>query len=196
MKVNLKQAKFVLSATLFSQRPKDVSSEVAFVGRSNVGKSSLINALCHQKQLAKTSQTPGCTQLCNYFSAGEGAYLVDLPGVGYAKTSQWIKSQFSARLSEYILSDNPACAAICLLVDGRHIGLPLDISLYEWIQSNDKEVIIVVTKIDKLRQKERQTLPSRLQHAFGTTNAFATASRNGAGIAPLRSYLESLLKTH
>jgi GTP-binding protein len=145
------QAKFLTSAAKVEQSPPDTGAEVAFAGRSNAGKSSAINALCQQKSLARTSKTPGRTQLLNFFSLDEDHRLVDLPGYGYAKVAEKIKLQWQAELAAY-LEQRKSLRGVILLADVRHPLKEFDLQMLEWSNSIQLPVHILLTKADKLKR--------------------------------------------
>src|SRR5688572_24788718 len=142
-------AEFCKSAFEMSHWPVDGRPEIAFLGRSNVGKSSLINSLLQRKGLARTSNTPGRTQSINFFLINESFYFVDLPGYGYAKVSKTMRSDWGVMAEEY-LSEREELIVSVQLVDARHKPTALDLQLHEWLVYNEKNHIIVATKADKL----------------------------------------------
>jgi GTP-binding protein len=145
----IKQARFIISNTDVTKCPVPDLPEYAFIGRSNVGKSSLINMLTGQKNLAKVSEKPGKTQLINHFIINESWYLVDLPGYGYAKTSISVKEKFQKLISRYILNrENLYC--LFVLIDIRHEAQKIDIEFLTWLGENEIPFAIVFTKADKL----------------------------------------------
>ena len=131
--------------------PKNDLPEIAFVGKSNVGKSSLINTLMQRKSLARTSQAPGKTQTINYYKVNDSLYFVDLPGYGYAKVSQEIRQKWGKMIERYITS-SPTLKLICLLVDIRHEPTENDRLMYEWIKYYGYKVLLILTKADKLKR--------------------------------------------
>jgi GTP-binding protein len=143
------QTRFLVSAAKLSQTPPDQGLEVAFAGRSNAGKSSALNALCQQKALARTSKTPGRTQLLNFFSIDEQRRLVDLPGYGFAKVSEQIKQQWQDALTDYLQNRN-SLRGVILLVDVRHPIKEFDRQMLEWSSQIGLPVHILLTKADKL----------------------------------------------
>lgn len=145
------QARFLISAAKPVQAPEDKGREIAFAGRSNAGKSSAINTLCGQKSLARTSKTPGRTQLLNFFSLDEDSRLVDLPGYGYAKVAEGIKNQWQQALAEY-LQERQSLAGIILLMDVRHPLREFDQKMLEWSEYNKIPTHILLTKADKLKR--------------------------------------------
>lgn len=149
------QITFVSSASRASQLPES-AVEVAFVGRSNVGKSSLINALANQKQLARVSNTPGRTQLINLFSLATGGTLVDLPGYGYAKVPSKIRRDWPEMIEGYLL-DRETLAMVFILVDGEIGPTPLDTQMLDWLRENQVPHTVVATKWDKVKSSKRDT---------------------------------------
>lgn len=149
MQLNFHKATFLVSAATFSQLPPEQGKEVAFVGRSNVGKSSALNALTQQKSLARTSKTPGRTQLINFFSLDEERRLVDLPGYGYAKVAKAVKQRWQKTLDQY-LSQRQCLQGVVLLIDIRHPLKEFDMSMLEWGQHYQIPMHILLTKADKL----------------------------------------------
>lgn len=145
----IKQARFLISNTDVQKCPPPDRPEYAFIGRSNVGKSSLINMLVGQKSLAKVSVRPGKTQLINHFIIDESWYLVDLPGYGYAKISLSVKEKFQKLISRYILNrENLYC--LFVLIDIRHAPQQIDIEFISWLGENNIPFAIIFTKADKL----------------------------------------------
>ncbi|WP_026889354.1 ribosome biogenesis GTP-binding protein YihA/YsxC [Clostridium beijerinckii] len=151
--MRIKKSDFITSAVKKNQYPIDDRAEVAFVGRSNVGKSSLINSLTNRKKLAKVSQTPGKTRLVNFFLINDDFYLVDLPGYGYAKVSKTEKDSWGKTVEMY-LNDREQLKRVVLLVDSRHKPTGDDIIMHEWIKHFGYDVIVVATKSDKLTRNE------------------------------------------
>lgn len=145
------QAKFLVSAAKLSQCPPDTGMEVAFAGRSNAGKSSALNALCQQKSLARTSKTPGRTQLLNFFSIDEKRHLVDLPGYGFAKVSEQVKQQWQQAMADY-LENRQSLRGVILLADVRHPLKEFDRQMLEWSDNIGLPVHILLTKADKLKR--------------------------------------------
>ena len=151
----IKDVEFVMSNSDVRKCPKPDRPEYAFIGRSNVGKSSLINMVMNKKGLAKTSSTPGKTQLVNHFSVNQSWYLVDLPGYGYAKVPKAQKVKFERMISDYILQrENLVC--VFVLVDLRHAPQQIDLEFMEWLGVSSIPFTMVFTKLDKLKQSEIQ----------------------------------------
>lgn len=151
--MEIKQSEFIISAVKPQQYPTDNRCEIAFVGRSNVGKSSLINSLTNRKKLAKVSGTPGKTRLINFFLINSSFYLVDLPGYGYAKVSKTEKASWGKIIETYLVK-RPQLKKVVLLVDCRHKPTGDDIMMYEWIKHYGYDIAIVATKSDKLTKNE------------------------------------------
>jgi len=149
------KAEFVISAVGPAQYPEDALPEIALAGRSNVGKSSLINRMISRKNLARTSATPGKTQQLNYYRVNEDLYLVDFPGYGYAKVSKTQRAAFGEMVEKYLLSRDEL-KLVLLVVDMRHPPTKDDVSMYEWLQHYDRPVCVVATKADKIPKTRRQ----------------------------------------
>lgn len=150
--MDIKSAQFVISNTDLEKCPKGSLPEYAFIGRSNVGKSSLINSICNKKNLAKTSSRPGKTQLINHFLINEKWHLVDLPGYGYARVSKSQKKVFQSFITSYFEKRKQLINAF-LLIDIRHEPQPIDLKFMEWLGENQIPFSIVFTKADKLKPK-------------------------------------------
>jgi len=164
-------AEFSLSVHAPEQCPQDALPEVAFLGRSNVGKSSLINTLLGRKKLVRTSSKPGCTRALNFFLINGRWYFVDLPGFGYAAVSRELKAAWGRLALDY-LGQRPNLAAVVFLQDGRRQPGPEELFLWEFLQAQGRRVIPVLTKADKLKQRDR----SRQLQLF-------TAALAGFGVA-------------
>jgi len=151
--MEIKSARFVISNTDISKCPAPVLPEYAFIGRSNVGKSSLINMLVNQRDLAKTSGKPGKTQLINHFMVNDNWYLVDLPGYGYAQVSKDKRQHFEQFISDYILRrENLMCMFV--LIDSRLPPQRIDLEFMEWLGENNVPFVMVFTKTDKLSKNK------------------------------------------
>ena len=181
------QLRFLSSATRANQLP-DSDAEVAFVGRSNVGKSSLINALANQKQLARVSNTPGRTQLINIFRHDGGGTLVDLPGYGYAKVPGRIRNDWQEMIEGYLLDREPL-EMVFVLVDGEIGPTPLDVQMLAWLRDNDVPHTVVATKTDKVkssqRQRRKRELAERCQLEPG--DVVSVSATKGSGLDQLRA---------
>lgn len=138
-----------------SKLPDNVHPEVAFAGKSNVGKSSLINALMNRKSLARTSAQPGKTQTINYYHINDAVYFVDLPGYGFARASESVKAQWGKMIEDY-LHKSKQLKAVFLLIDIRHAPSENDCIMYDWICRNGYQPIIIATKLDKINRSQIQ----------------------------------------
>lgn len=154
-----------------SKLPENDKMEIAFAGKSNVGKSSLINGLLNRKSLARTSSSPGKTQTINFYNVNKELYFVDLPGYGYAKVSQSVKEQWGKLIERY-LQKSKQLKAVFLLIDIRHDPSANDKMMYDWIVHNGYQPIIIATKVDKLKrsqvQKHVKALKQGLELLAGT----------------------------
>lgn len=173
-------AVFVRSAFGKKEWLDDVKPEIAFLGRSNVGKSSLINSLVGKKGLARTSNTPGRTRSINFFLVNEKFYFVDLPGYGFAKVSKQVRSSWGKMAEEYLLERQQLKLSIHL-VDSRHEPTELDKSLNEWLIFHQKPHIIIATKIDKISKNQLQKGLLIIQRAFPTSKIIPYSSITGEG---------------
>jgi len=138
-----------------SKLPENIHPEVAFAGKSNVGKSSLINALMNRKSLARTSSQPGKTQTINYYNINDAIYFVDLPGYGYAQVNERVKAQWGKMIEDY-LHRSKQLKEVFLLIDIRHAPSNNDCIMYEWIRRQGFEPIIIATKLDKIKRSQLQ----------------------------------------
>jgi len=180
------QIRFVSSASRTHQLP-EADREVAFVGRSNVGKSSLINALANQKQLARVSNTPGRTQLINLFEHLGGGTIVDLPGYGYAKVPGHIRKDWGAMIEGYLL-EREGLEMVFVLVDGPIGPTPLDEQMLDWLRDNDVPHTVVATKMDKVKSAKRRTRKNELAAGcmLDTGDIVWVSSAKGVNIDQLR----------
>lgn len=152
--MKIHSADYTISAVSTAQYPTEILPEFLFMGRSNVGKSSFINMILNRKNLARTSSKPGKTQAINFYLINEAFYFVDVPGYGYAKVSKKQREQFGKMIEEYLTTrDN--LKFVCLLIDFRHGPTEDDILMYNFLKYYDLKTVVVATKADKVRQKER-----------------------------------------
>lgn len=158
-------ATFLQSAAKVPQLPDDSGFEVAFAGRSNAGKSSALNCLTNQRQLARTSKTPGRTQLINLFSLDEQRRLVDLPGYGYAKVSMEVRLEWQRHLAEY-LEKRQSLRGLILLMDCRHPLKDLDKTMIDWALAREMKVHVLLTKADKLGRGEQKNTILKFSNAY------------------------------
>lgn len=164
--MEIKTSEFITSAVTKNQYPQDSRMEFAFVGRSNVGKSSLINTLTNRRKLAKVSGTPGKTRLVNFFLMNNTFYFVDLPGYGYAKVSKVEKATWGGMIEAY-LGNRLQLKKVVLLVDSRHKPSTDDVLMYQWIKHFGYKVVIVGTKKDKLTKNELAKSDKMIRETLG-----------------------------
>ncbi len=180
-------ANFLTGAVSSKQYPRDNCPEFAFAGRSNVGKSSLINSLLNRKKLVKTSSTPGKTQMLNFFKINDQLIFVDLPGYGFAKVPFAVKNRWKNMIEEYLLT-RKTLVCVVLIIDMRRTPTELDIELKNWMDVSGIDHIVVATKLDKISQNERAGRLRLLRDAFAdgaTDTIIAYSSKNHAGRAEL-----------
>ena len=191
--MKISSAEFVKSAFDRTQWVIDERPEIAFLGRSNVGKSSLLNSLLNRKGLARTSNTPGRTQSLNYFLINSEFYFVDLPGYGYAKVSKAMRSDWGVMAREY-LAEREALVLFIQLVDSRHAPTELDKQLNDWLIVNDKKHIVVATKADKSSNNQLQKQLAEIKKALPESKILAYSASTGKGRDELWSEIDSALK--
>jgi GTP-binding protein len=179
------QAQFLAAAGRPAELPPPGPAEIVFAGRSNVGKSSAINALVGRKRLAFTSKTPGRTQTINFYSLADGARLVDLPGYGYARVPRAQRTQWRELVGDYLRS-RPDLAGTVVIMDARHPLTPLDAQLLEWL--GERRRLVLLTKADKLTRAEQAALRRRFVDAL----LFSSVTKQG--VEECRSLLESWLE--
>ncbi len=197
-RLNYQTARFLISAPTLAQCPADSGAEVAFAGRSNAGKSSAINSLTRQKALARTSKTPGRTQLINHFSIGNDAErrLVDLPGYGYAKVPEKVKLEWQRHLSDY-LQRRASLRGLVLVMDVRHPLTEFDQTMLGWADAQEMPVHILLTKADKLKRgaaaSALQQVRSRLREWEDLVSIQLFSALKGQGIDTLEQRLDAWL---
>ena len=192
--MNVAHAEFVVSNTKVDLCPKTNLPEYAFIGRSNVGKSSLINMLCNKKKLAKTSSRPGKTQLINHFLINKKRYLVDLPGYGYARASKTQKKTFQKFIIDYFTKRKELVSAF-LLIDLRHNPQPIDMDFLRWLGENFIPFSIVFTKADKINEKDLERKVSdyllKLKEEWESLpQYFVTSSEKKLGQESILNYIK------
>ena len=192
----VKQASFVISNTDYKKCPEDEKAEYAFIGRSNVGKSSLINALTNNKSLAKTSGKPGKTQLINHFLINKEWYMVDLPGYGYAKTSKYNRAIFHKMISDYLIN-RKNLISLFVLIDSRHELQDIDSDFMQWLAENGIPFSIIFTKTDKLsKTKLSENIKAFKQNMLvdwsELPNIFSTSAIKKYGLEEVLSYINKL----
>ncbi|MFO7842487.1 MAG: ribosome biogenesis GTP-binding protein YihA/YsxC [Bacteroidales bacterium] len=194
--MDIKSATFVSSYTGYQQCPSTNIPEYAFVGRSNVGKSSLINMLLDRKKLAKISQTPGKTQLINFFLVNNSWHLVDLPGYGFAKVKKSIRKDFNRLIKDYAaFRENLIC--LFVLIDSRHKPQNNDLQFMQWLGENQIPFAIVFTKTDKLSETALQTnidfyRNEMLKEWEALPDIFLTSAENKKGREELLGFINQL----
>ncbi|MBD5220342.1 MAG: ribosome biogenesis GTP-binding protein YihA/YsxC [Muribaculaceae bacterium] len=191
-------ARFVVSNSDHTKCPADNRHEYAFIGRSNVGKSSLINMLTGQKQLAMTSSTPGKTMLINHFLVNEQWYIVDLPGYGYARRSKADRTKLEGIIKSYILN-RKQMTNLFVLVDSRHEPQKIDLEFMQWLGENGVPFSIVFTKLDKLTPNAGKTLVAKycaqlLEQWEELPPVFKTSSEDKRGRNAILDYIEEMNK--
>ena len=195
--MKIKTAEFLISSADYKGCPDTELPEFAFIGRSNVGKSSLINMLMGNKSLAKTSGTPGKTQLINHFIVNEKWYLVDLPGYGYAKVSKNQREKWQKIISNYLLK-RTSLTLVFVLLDSRLDPQKIDLEFINWCGENQVPFVIVFTKIDKLSSAElNRNLAKYKKELLKTWEEipplFATSATSASGKEPVLNYITAVL---
>ncbi len=193
--MKITSAEFTKSAFERSHWIDDGLPQVAFLGRSNVGKSSLINSLLMRKGLARTSNTPGRTQSINFFLINEAFYFSDLPGYGYAKVSKTMRADWGKMAEEY-LAESRELALCVQLVDARHEPTVLDKQLNEWLVHYEKPHIVAATKADKLSSNELRKALKVIQQTYSGTGVIAYSSNTGSGRDALWSEINSAVEKY
>lgn len=192
--MNYNQADFKASYGLFSQLPDSDRPELVFSGRSNVGKSSLINKLCNRKKLARVSSTPGKTATINFYEVGD-VYFVDLPGYGYARTSASERKRWDELINGYFESDRQRTVVVQLL-DCRHVPSADDMQMMEYLRYHQMPFVAALTKADKLKKSQLAATCDEFETIcgpYGCQGVVLTSAENGYGIEELKTVLESFL---
>lgn len=194
--MTINSSEYVISSPIVSLCPKDNKLEYAFIGRSNVGKSSLINMLCRHKNLAKTSSTPGKTLLINHFIINKEWYLVDLPGYGFAKRSKTVQQKITQMVSSYILQrEQLVCTFV--LIDIRHDPQQIDREFIDWLGESGIPFAVIFTKADKLsvpkaRAAAQQWMEKMKDRWEELPPYFVTSAEDGTGRDDVLDYIESI----
>jgi GTP-binding protein len=191
--MDIKEVEFIMSNQDAGAIPDFNAPEYAFIGRSNVGKSSLINMLCQRKKLAKVSSTPGKTQLINHFKVNNSWYLVDLPGYGYARVSKKQRAKFIEFIRDY-LTNRDTLQLLFVLIDSRHEAQQVDIEFINWLGENGIPFSIIYTKTDKNRQSEidksiNAFKAELINYWDELPPSFRTSSKTGMGRDRVLSYI-------
>ncbi len=194
--MEIKSAEFVVSNTKVEQCPNSPLPEYAFIGRSNVGKSSLINMLTGRKSLAKTSAKPGKTQLINHFLINKNWHLVDLPGYGYAQVSKSTKKTFQKFITAYFANRRQMICAF-VLIDSRHKAQKIDLEFMEWLGENQVPFCIIFTKADKLKPKALEKNINNYQEEMlqiwtEMPEFFVSSATSGFGKDEILEYIEAI----
>lgn len=193
----IREARFVISNTDYQKCPRPDKPEFAFIGRSNVGKSSLINMLTGRKNLAKISGKPGKTQLINHFLIDQSWYLVDLPGYGYAKTSKAKRSEWSRMIGEYLLN-RPNLQVVFVLIDSRLDPQSIDLEFINWLGEQGIPLALVFTKADKQSVNKTRAAVAKFKKTLLRDWAeiptwFITSAENETGKEELMAYIQDLV---
>lgn len=194
--MQIKSAEFIKSSPNVADCPEPTLPEYAFIGRSNVGKSSLINLLTQRRKLAKTSSTPGKTQLINHFLINENWYLVDLPGYGWAQTSKTNKAAWKKMINAY-LEERQNLACVFVLVDSRHEPQKIDLDFMEWLGESGIPFSIVFTKVDKLGKNQIQSNVAAYKKEMRKTweelpPTFVTSSTDRVGGEEIMDFIDRI----
>lgn len=197
--MDIKKSEFTISSATVSQCPKDTKPEFAFIGRSNVGKSSLINMLCNRKGLAKTSATPGKTLHINHFIINNEWYLVDLPGYGFAKRSKTVQKKLDQMITSYILQREQLVNTF-VLIDIRHDPMKIDTDFINWLGESSVPFSIIFTKADKLgpvkaKQNAGKWMAALKDQWEELPPYFITSSEKRTGKDEVLTYIEDILKS-
>ncbi|TDT70476.1 GTP-binding protein [Hypnocyclicus thermotrophus] len=192
--MEIKHADFVISAVEKNGYPEQLEyTEFAFVGKSNVGKSSLINSVTNRKKLAKTSKTPGRTQLINYFLINKKFYFVDLPGYGFAKVPKAVKDNWGKIIGDYLQSDRKKL--VFVLLDIRRVPSGEDLEMLRWLEHNEVDYKIIFTKVDKLSNNEKfkQLKEIKKKLVFDNNDVLFYSSLNNTGKQELLDFIKENL---
>ncbi|MGA1494153.1 MAG: ribosome biogenesis GTP-binding protein YihA/YsxC [Rhodothermales bacterium] len=194
--MTIEQVAFVQGATSLAQMPDEPIPEFAFVGRSNVGKSSLINRLFERRNLARTSSTPGKTQEINFFRVNDAFHVVDLPGFGYAKVSKKQRAAWQKLIGHYLM-ERRQLRAVFQLVDARHEPTALDKELMILMRESSAEHVVLLTKGDKLSGNQRQKAVSRVRKTLASLGqekpVILTSAHDGRGRDEMLNWMQTLL---
>jgi len=194
--MDIKEVSFIGSFERESQCPQDMVPEYAFIGRSNVGKSSLINMLCNHKGLAKVSNTPGKTQTINFFRVDSAWHLVDLPGYGYAKISKKMREKWEDMIERYLIT-RPQLQCVFVLVDSRHELQGVDLEFINWLGERRVAFVLVYTKTDKLKKAQVPENVERIQKGLlqywnSLPDQFVTSSEKKVGRQEILDFIGDL----
>lgn len=194
--MEIKEVEFIGSFERESQCPQDIVPEYAFIGRSNVGKSSLINMLCNRKGLAKVSNTPGKTQTINFFRVDDSWHLVDLPGYGYAKSSKKMRRKWEDMIERYLVTRSQI-QVVFVLLDSRHELQSIDLEFVNWLGERSVPFVLVYTKIDKLPKLKVEEHINKIQNGLlnywnSLPDQFVTSSEKKEGRKEILDFIGDL----
>lgn len=190
--MDVHDVKLTISAVAAAQYPEDGHPEIAFLGRSNVGKSSLINKLIQRKAMARTSGVPGKTQTLNFYDLDSRLFFVDVPGYGYAKVSKTARAKFAAMIETYLTTRQPL-RGVVLLVDSRHEPTADDISMYQYLKYYQLRTLVMATKIDKTPKSKRLHVSKQIKQRLDlnqTDDVILFSATTGEGYEAVWSWLE------
>jgi GTP-binding protein len=190
--MEIKQSEFITSAVSPNQYPKDDKPEIAFVGRSNVGKSSLINGVTNRKNLARVAGKPGKTRVINFYRVNQDLFLVDLPGYGYAQVSKAEKESWSEMIETY-LNTRAQLKAVLMLVDIRHAPTADDRMMLDWLKAQDRPYLIIATKLDKISRSQINLRIREIRSVLGlgeNANVIPFSAENGQGRDEIWKWIE------
>lgn len=193
--MHIKTAELETVCGVTSKLPENTQPEFAFSGKSNVGKSSLINALVNRKALARTSSQPGKTQTINFFHLNDSFYFVDLPGYGYAKVSHELKAKWGKMIEKY-LQTSPTLKLVFLLIDIRHEPSENDKNMYDWIVYNGFKPVIIATKLDKIKRSQKDKQLKLIRQGLNVqegTKIIAFSSQTKQGLEEVWALMEAEL---
>lgn len=197
--INFRDAQFITSAPDIRHLEEDNGAEVAFAGRSNAGKSSALNTLTRQKQLARTSKTPGRTQLINMFDIGSNCRIADLPGYGFAQVPLAVKRRWQKALTEYLEERDSLCAVV-VLMDIRHPMKEIDQQLIQWAVQSELPILVLLTKADKLKSGARKQALLAIREASlafcGDVTVEVFSSTKQIGVDKLERFIKQRCQAH
>ena len=191
--MNFQNVEFLISAAAPKDFPGNRLPEIAFAGRSNVGKSSLINKLLNRKKLARVSASPGKTATINFYNIDDSLIFVDLPGYGFARVSKQEKEKWGRMIEEY-LNEREQLARVVLLVDMRHKPSADDVMMYNWILESGFEPFVIATKKDKVKPGQREAALQLIKDTLGTDNVIPFSSEKGDGVDEVWSVFKNMIE--
>ena len=193
--MKITSAEFITGAVKTGQFPKEIFPEFAFAGKSNVGKSSLINSLVNRKKLVRTSQIPGKTQMINFFSINENITLVDLPGYGFAKVPESVRKNWKNMIENYLIK-RKSLKGVIFIIDIRRGLKELDVDLKKWLDCQNRDYVLVATKADKLKLREKKGQLEKLKEILREEDEIITfSSKTGEGRKELWQWILKRVET-